>query len=110
MSRVQIRRSGRMFLSLALLFGLIAGVGSGPPAAPAGSAERLVAIGDIHGDFNDFIAILQRVGLIDKQNHWAGGKATLIQVGDLLDRGPQPRQVLDLMMSLEPEAEKAGGR
>jgi hypothetical protein len=69
----------------------------------------VVAIGDIHGDYNDFIAILQRTGLIDEQRHWAGGRANFVQLGDEIDRGPQPREVLDLMMSLEEEAAKAGG-
>jgi Calcineurin-like phosphoesterase len=110
MNKVQIRRSGCMFLPLFFLFSVMAGTGTGPRAAPASSAEPLIAIGDVHGDFDDFIAILQRTGLIDKQHHWAGGKTTLVQVGDLLDRGPKPREVLDLVMSLEPEAEKAGGR
>ncbi len=48
--------------------------------------------------------------MIDKQNHWAGGKATFVQVGDLIDRGPKPREVMDLMMALEKEAPQAGGR
>jgi hypothetical protein len=69
-----------------------------------------VAIGDVHGDFKDYSAILQHLGLIDEQRHWTGGKATLVQVGDLIDRGPNPREVLDLMMSLEEQAPKAGGR
>jgi len=73
-------------------------------------AESLIAIGDVHGDFDDFIVILQHAGLIDKQNHWAGGKSTFVQTGDLIDRGPKPREVLDLMMSLEREASKSGGR
>ena len=64
-------------------------------------AESLIAIGDVHGDFDDFIVILQHAGLIDKQNHWAGAKSTFVQTGDLIDRGPKPREVLDLMMSLE---------
>ena len=33
-----------------------------------------------------------------------------MQVGDILDRGPKPREVMDLMMTLEKEAEEAGGR
>lgn len=73
-------------------------------------AESLIAIGDVHGDFDDFIVILEHAGLIDKQNHWAGGKSTFVQTGDLIDRGPKPREVLDLMMSLEKEASKSGGR
>jgi hypothetical protein len=81
-----------------------------PGIAPAESPGSLIAIGDVHGDFDDFAALLQHTGLIDKQNHWTGGKTTLVQVGDLLDRGPKPREVMDLMMSLEKEASKDGGR
>ena len=33
-----------------------------------------------------------------------------MQTGDLLDRGPKPREVMDLMMALEKEAGQAGGR
>lgn len=72
--------------------------------------DAVVAIGDVHNDFDDFVAILRHTGLIDAQNHWAGGKTTLVQVGDLLDRGPKPREVLNLMMALEKEASQAGGR
>lgn len=78
--------------------------------APPQSPESVIAIGDVHGDFDDFVAILQHTGLIDKQNHWAGGKTTLVQVGDLLDRGPKPRDVMDLLVGLEKEASKDGGR
>jgi Calcineurin-like phosphoesterase len=78
-------------------------------ATPA-PLESVTAIGDVHGDFDDFVALLQHIGLIDKQNHWAGGKTTLVQVGDLLDRGPKPREVMDLLMALEKEAPENGGR
>jgi hypothetical protein len=71
--------------------------------------QVLIAIGDIHGDFDDFALLLQRVGLADKALHWSGGKSTLVQTGDLIDRGPKGRQVLDLLMSLEKEAATAGG-
>ena len=81
-----------------------------PKKTPADPSESLVAIGDVHGDFDDFVAILQHIGLIDKQNHWKDGKTTFVQVGDLLDRGPKPREVMDLMMALEKEAAQPGGR
>ncbi len=83
---------------------------AGPAKAPAEPRESIVAIGDVHNAFDDFVAILRRTGLIDKQNHWTGGKTTFVQVGDLLDRGPKPREVMDLMMALEKEAAQAGGR
>ena len=83
-------------------------VGAAP--APAESPGSVIAIGDVHGAFDDFVAILQHTGLIDKQNHWAGGKTTLVQTGDLLDRGPKPRDTMDLLMALENGAPKDGGR
>ena len=83
---------------------------AGPAKTPEQPPESVVAIADVHGDFDDFVAILGHTGLIDKQNHWAGGKTTFVQVGDLLDRGPKPREVMDLMMALEKEAAQAGGR
>src|SRR6267142_6620237 len=83
---------------------------AGPAKVPAEPRESVVAIADVHGDFDDFVAILRRTGLIDKQNHWTAGKTTFVQTGDLLDRGPRPRDVMDLLMSLEKEASQAGGR
>jgi hypothetical protein len=82
----------------------------GPAGVPALAQEPIVAVGDVHNDFDDFVAILGRAGLIDKQNHWAGGRSTFVQLGDLLDRGPKPRDVMDLMMALEKEAPQASGR
>src|SRR5579863_5190087 len=99
----------RRFLIFLLLF-LLAGFSWGKGKGKAEPVDAVVAIGDVHGDFDDFVAILQRSGLIDKQNHWAGGKATFVQLGDLIDRGPKPREVMDLMMALEKEAPGAGGR
>lgn len=93
---------------LALLFLLEGWVGAA--LAPEESSKSVIAIGDVHGDFDDFVAILQHSGLIDKQHHWAGSTNTLVQVGDLLDRGPKPRDVMDLLMALETEAPKHGGR
>jgi len=94
-----------------LVFLLLVGPASAGRAKTKGeSADAAVAIGDVHGDFDDFVAILQRSGLIDKQNHWTGGKAVFVQTGDLIDRGPKPREVMDLMMALEKEAPNAGGR
>jgi hypothetical protein len=83
---------------------------AGPAKAPAKPPESLIAIADIHNDFDDFVAILRCTGLTDKQNHWMGGKTTFVQLGDLLDRGPKPREVMDLMMALEKEAGQTGGR
>ena len=78
-------------------------------AAPALQADRVVAIGDIHGAYEPFVAILQETGLIDKDLNWTGGKTTLVQTGDVLDRGPRSKDALDLIMSLTDKAAKQGG-
>ncbi len=105
------RVSSRFFPASTLLFLLLVGVAwAGRAKTKAEHADAVIAIGDVHGAFDDFVAILQRSGLVDKQNHWAGGKTTFVQVGDLIDRGPKPREVMDLMMALEKEAPNAGGR
>ncbi len=79
-------------------------------ASVCAPAQRVVAVGDIHGDAEALIGILQRAGVIDANRHWSGGSTVLVQVGDLLDRGDHGREVLDLMMALEKEAPKLGGR
>lgn len=92
-----------IILLTCVVFSTLAG---NTPDAP----QVIIAIGDVHGDFDDFCLILKHVGLIDEQLHWTGGHTTVVQTGDLLDRGPKERQNLELMMSLEDEAKKAGGQ
>lgn len=71
--------------------------------------KKIVAIGDLHGDYNNFIEILKGVKLVDESLHWKGGEIHLVQAGDILDRGPEARKIFDLIMALEKEAEEAGG-
>ncbi|MBI1874541.1 MAG: metallophosphoesterase [Acidobacteria bacterium] len=79
-------------------------------ARPAAATPRIVAIADVHGDGDAFRRILKAVRLIDDAGRWAGGNATLVQTGDLLDRGANVRAVMDLLMGLEAQAKTAGGR
>jgi len=112
MVRIRAGNSPRAFVfAFVVLVSVAVALAWGAPAkVPAGPPEPVVAIADVHGDYDDFVAILRRAGLIDEQNHWKGGKTTFVQTGDLLDRGPKPREVVELMMSLEKEAVPAGGR
>ncbi len=79
-------------------------------AAAAPAAPRIVAVGDVHGDLAGFRKILVDAGVIDGAGAWTGGDAVLVQIGDLIDRGPSMRGTLDFVMALEPAAAKAGGR
>src|SRR6185436_18623004 len=79
-------------------------------ASPQAKGDRVVAIGDIHGDLDAFVGILQRAQLVDPIQRWSGGKTTLVQTGDFLDRGPKARGVADLLMSRQRDAQRQGGR
>jgi hypothetical protein len=89
---------------------LILAVAALPPRAVATDPARVVAVGDIHGEFEGFVAILRATGLIDARHRWSGGRATLVQTGDFNDRGDDVRAVMDLLMALEREAPRHGGR
>ena len=94
----------RLALAAAIAVGGVAVVAQPRPEG------RIVAIGDVHGSLSGLVGILKATGLIDDARHWAGGTTTLVQTGDLTDRGAEVRGVLDLMMALEDEAPKARGK
>lgn len=71
--------------------------------------ERIVAIGDVHGDLAALTQVLTSAGLVDAKGKWTGGKTQLVQIGDLPDRGPDTRKAIELLMNLEKQAKKAGG-
>jgi len=74
------------------------------------SVPRVVAVGDVHGSYGEFLAVLRLAGIIDAKDRWSGGKTHLVQTGDILDRGTETRPVMELLMRLEGEARKAGGK
>lgn len=81
----------------------------GPPATPFGDRQlvgedRTVAIGDVHGDYDELVRILRFAGLVNEDLEWSGGSTRLILTGDLIDRGSRSRDVLDLLMRLQPQA------
>ncbi len=71
--------------------------------------ERIVAVSDIHGAYEPLVATLRNAGVLDADLDWVGGATHLVIVGDILDRGPDSRDAMDLLMRLETEAEAAGG-
>jgi hypothetical protein len=86
----------------------------GRPRGPASRCEidrveRIVAVGDVHGAYDRFVEILQTAGILDARLRWAGGRAHLVQLGDVVDRGPDSRKAIDLLERLQDEARRAGG-
>lgn len=93
------------WLSIALALILI------PAAArPEAAPKRIIAIGDLHGDHDAWRAIAKAAGLIDAKGKWSGGNATLVQMGDIVDRGPDSLKIIRDLMSLQKDAPKRGGK
>jgi hypothetical protein len=74
-------------------------------AAPA----RLVAIGDLHGDLDHARRALRLAGGLDESGRWVGGRLTVVQTGDEVDRGDDDRAILDRFEDWKKQAAAAGG-
>jgi hypothetical protein len=102
------RHAARAVLLCAALF-LAVGTAWSAAQDRVTGAQRIVAFADVHGAYDELVAILRETAVIDESLHWRAGNTHLVSTGDLLDRGPGSRQVLDLLMRLEGEAREAGG-
>jgi hypothetical protein len=100
--------SGGIWMRLGVLAAAVAAVFAAPVAAQ--TVPRIVAVGDLHGDFNAWRDIARGAGLIDAKGHWAGGTTILVQAGDVADRGPDTLKIIDELMQLQREAPRAGGK
>ncbi len=49
--------------------------------------KRIIAIGDLHGDYRASILSLRKARVINEKNKWIGGDTVVVQLGDQLDRG-----------------------
>ncbi|MEE4296594.1 MAG: metallophosphoesterase [Wenzhouxiangella sp.] len=72
--------------------------------------ERIVAIGDLHGDWDGYMASLRAAGLADTRGRWSGRKTHLVQTGDIPSRGPDTRRIIEHMAQLAVQADQAGGQ
>ena len=97
------------FLALpAVLLGLFLAWTTGR-AQPAATA-RVVAIGDIHADIVAMRRAFQAAGATNASGEWIGGTLTIVQMGDLIGRSDDERQVLDFLFDLQDKAARAGGK
>mmetsp|Transcript_40101 Transcript_40101/g.95194 ORF Transcript_40101/g.95194 Transcript_40101/m.95194 type:complete len:431 (+) Transcript_40101:159-1451(+) len=72
-------------------------------------AERVIALGDVHGDLYALDSALMLSDLMDDKGRWIGEKAILVQMGDILDRGPDESDCLQRLLSLQAQARAVGG-
>ncbi len=79
------------------------------PMPGSAASQRIVALGDLHGDLGATRQALRLAGAIDDSDHWIGEDLVVVQTGDQLDRGDQEQAILELLDRLQDEARAAGG-
>jgi hypothetical protein len=98
---------GRLWTRRALLAVALA---AAPAVAAPALHHRIVAIGDLHGDFSAWRDIARAARLVDADGRWAGGDTVLVQTGDVVDRGPDSLKVVQDLMRLQTEAPRSHGQ
>lgn len=98
-----LRRLARLMTTL-FAFAVFAAV----PAVA--ETRRIVAVGDLHGDWPAWQAIARAAGVIDAQDRWSGGRTVLVQMGDVVDRGPDSRKIIEHLQKLQKQAPRTGGQ
>lgn len=95
-----------------------------PPTATTGALvdvdrtkpRTVYALSDVHGGYDRLAALLAGTGVIaavpvaPSDMRWSAGDAVLVVAGDLIDKGPQPVEVVDALRALEASALAAGGQ
>ena len=83
--------------------------------------NTIVALGDLHGDYDALIKSLIKAKLIDNSMNWIGKDTHLVQVGDIFDRGGrgishqttndiEEIKILDFLYNLNKQAIVEGGK
>ncbi len=79
------------------------------------SDAAVYAVSDVHGGYARLASLLARHGLLASvpatpaDAQWRGGRAVLVVAGDLIDKGPDSLDAIDLLRVMEPAARAAGG-
>ncbi len=80
--------------------------------------KRIVAIGDLHGDYKATLISLRKARVIDNKKNWIAGETIIVQLGDQLDRGGRfdtstdedsEFKIINLFEKLHKQAKKNGG-
>jgi hypothetical protein len=72
--------------------------------------QRIIAIGDLHGDFDNTVRTLRMAQVINNKNEWICEKTILVQTGDIVDRGDDTLKIYKFFQNLTIQASKCGGQ
>lgn len=74
-------------------------------------SRNIFAFGDVHGELEGAKENLQRADLIDSSGNWQkSNRSVCIQMGDVIDRGPDSRGAWGFFKKIQMQAEKEGGK
>ena len=99
-----------ILLILAFLFSEVKAEESDSELMKFETDAPIYVVGDVHGAYESILKTLQTMNLVNKEKEWIGGESHFVSLGDLMDRGPSSRKIMDLYMSLQQQAASADGR
>jgi len=78
--------------------------------------EKVVPVPDVHGDLSALRDYLEGAGVIEKRvgpdgavnDLWIGRNVTVVQMGDMIDRGPESREAVEYMRKMQAQAALPG--
>jgi hypothetical protein len=80
-------------------------------ASPVNGLKKVYCFGDIHGELEGFQENLRAAKVVDRNNHWRGGNSsTIVQMGDVIDRGPQSAEAYYYLEGIQQQAQQHGGK
>ncbi len=72
--------------------------------------EKIVAVSDIHGQYDLLLPLLKAHQVVDEGGDWSFGEGHLVVLGDIFDRGEQVTELLWFVHKLEKQAGRANGK
>lgn len=73
------------------------------------NVDSIYVVGDVHGKYKKLKSLLIKANIINDDLQWKAGKASVVFLGDLFDRGSQVTKLLWFIYQLEKQAKKYGG-
>jgi len=73
--------------------------------------DVVIVVGDIHGDLWAFERLMMKAGIVDHESHWINypdRTQYLIQLGDVVDRGPRSGAAVDFSEQMFRESRENG--
>jgi hypothetical protein len=80
------------------------------PSVEYQNVDSIFVVSDVHGELVNLKRVLENARVIDASGRWTGGRAHLVVLGDMVDRGSDATGVLWFLYGLEAQAERAGGK